>query len=105
MFRSIRWQLIISYIFLALLVVGFVGSITYQLAKTYAENRELQGLRANAQAIALQAESMMYSPFAAIQLQQLAETSAFLGDIRVRILDSRQRAVVDSGYTEEAEQV
>ena len=33
MFRSIRWRLIISYIFLALLVVGVLGSITYQLAK------------------------------------------------------------------------
>lgn len=105
MFRSIRWRLIISYIFLALLVVGVVGSVTYQLAKDFAENREIQGLHANAQAIALQAEPVMFSPFAPIKLQQLAETSAFLGDMRVKILDSRQRSIADSGFTEKNEQV
>ncbi len=105
MFQSIRWRLIISYIFLALLVVGVVGSITYQLAVTYAETRELQGLRANAQAIALQTEPLMFSPFAQFELQQLAETSAFLGDVRVKILDVRQRTVADSGSTEKSEQI
>ena len=105
MFRSIRWRLIISYIFLALLVVGVVGGITYQLAKNYAETREIQGLRANAQAIALQAEPLMFSPFAQFELQQLAETSAFLGDMRVRILDLRQRSIADSGMAEKTEEV
>jgi len=105
MFRSIRWRLIISYIFLALLVVGAVGSITYQLAENYAETREIQGMRANAQAIALQAEPMMYSPFAAYKLQQLTETSAFLGDLRVRVLDRNQRPITDSGFTEKTEQI
>jgi signal transduction histidine kinase len=105
MFRSIRWRLIFSYIFLALLVVGAAGMITYQLAENYAENREIQGLRANAQAIALQAETLIYSPLAQYDLQQLAETSAFLGDVRVRILDVRQRVIADSGLTEKTEQV
>jgi signal transduction histidine kinase len=105
MFRSIRWRLILSYVFLALLSVGTVGSITYQLAENYAENREIQGLRANAQAIALQAEPLMYSRFGLYELQQLAETSAFLGDIRVRILDEAQRPIADSGITDKAEQV
>lgn len=105
MFRSIRWRLIISYIFLALLVVGVVGSITYQLAENYAETREFQGLRANAQAIALQAEPLMFLPFAQYKLQQLTETSAFLGDIRVRILDAYQRPIADSGFTEKTEQI
>ena len=105
MFRSIRWRLIISYIFLAVLVVGVVGGITYQLAKNYAETREIQGLRANAQAIALQAEPLMFSPFAQFELQQLAETSAFLGDMRVRILDLRQRSIADSGMAEKTEEV
>jgi signal transduction histidine kinase len=105
MFRSIRWRLILSYVFLALLSVGTLGSITYQLAKNFAENREIQGLRANAQAIALQAEPLMYSPFGRFELQQLAETSAFLGDIRVRILDDSQRPIADSGITDKAEQV
>ena len=105
MFRFIRWRLIISYMFLALLVVGVVGTITYQLAKNFAESREIQALRANAQSISLQAEPMMFSPFARIQLQQLAETSAFLGDMRVKILDSHQQLLADSGITEKTEQV
>ncbi len=106
MFRSIRWRLIISYIFLALLVVSVVGSLTYQLAENYAGNREVQGLQANAQAIALQAEPLMYfSPFAPIKLQQLAETSAFLGDFRVRILDAHQIPIADLGIAEKTDQI
>ena len=60
MLRSIRWRLIISYLFLALLAVGVVGLATYQLAEKYAENREIEGLRGNAKAIALQAEPLMW---------------------------------------------
>ncbi len=105
MFRSIRWRLITSYIFLAVLVGGVVGGFTYQLAKNYAEIREIQGLRANAEAIALQAEPLMFSPFAQYELQQLAETSAFLGDMRVKILDVRQRSIADSGLAEKTEDV
>jgi signal transduction histidine kinase len=105
MLQSIRWRLIISYIFLALLVVGVVGSITYQLAQNFVENRELQSLRANAQSISLQAEPLMFSPFAHIQLQQLVDTSAFLGDMRVKILDTRQKLIADSGITEKTEQL
>ena len=105
MFRSIRWRLIISYILLALLVVGVVGTITYQLAKNYAETRELQRLRVNAQAIAQKAELLIYSRFGMFDLQQLAETSAFLGDVRVRILDNNQRPIADSGISNKSEQV
>ena len=104
MFQSIRWRMIISYVFLAVLVVGVVGSITYQLAEHYAETREIQGLQANAQAIALQAEPLMYSPFGIRELQQLAETSAFLGDMRVRILDVNEHPIADSGIAEKSEQ-
>ena len=82
MFRSIRWRLIISYMFLALLVVGAVGAITYQLAENYIEFREVEGLRANAQAIALQAEPLMRTRFGYLDLQQLTETAAFLGDVQ-----------------------
>ena len=105
MLQSIRWRLIISYMFLALLVVGVVGSITYQLAQNFVENRELQSLRANAQSISLQAEPLMFSPFAHIQLQQLVDTSAFLGDMRVKILDTRQKLIADSGITEKTERL
>jgi len=105
MFRSIRWRLILSYVFLALLTVGVVGAVTYQLAENYIQFRETEGLRANAQAISSQAEPLMKSPFAAFDLQQLAETSAFLGDIRVRIMDTQQHPIADSGSPEAASQV
>jgi len=105
MFRSIRWRLILSYMFLALLSVGVVGAITYQLAVNYIQFRETEGLRANAQAIALQAEPLMRSPLRRFDLQQLAETSAFLGDIRVRILDLNQYSIADSGAPDAANQV
>jgi signal transduction histidine kinase len=94
---SLRWRLTLSYVLLTLLSVGVVGAVTYKLAENYAAAREIEGLSENAQAIALQAEPLMYSPFGAHELQQLAETSAYLGDLRVRILDVRGREIADSG--------
>jgi signal transduction histidine kinase len=60
-FRSIRWRLVLSYLFLILLTLGVVGTVI---------------LRS--------------------QLQDLAETSALLGNTQVRILDAQRRVLADS---------
>jgi signal transduction histidine kinase len=98
MFRSIRWRLIFSTMFITLLTVGVVGALTYQLVSLYVETREEQSLRTNAEAVAVQAEALLWggwsNPF---ELQPLSETAALLGDVRVRIYDAQQRTLADSG--------
>lgn len=96
MFRSIRWRLVLSYVFLILLTLGVVGAVILQLVEDYVERQELEYLTANAEAVAHQAASLMRPRVQARELQNLAQTSAFLGNARVRILDRRERVLADS---------
>ncbi len=97
MFHSIRWRLILSYTALTLLTVVLVGALALALLGQYAERRADQSFRANAQAIALQARPLLAAPrVRQADLEQLAVTAAFLGNVRVRILDSEGRLLVDS---------
>lgn len=105
MFHSIRWRLILSYILLTLLAVGAVGALTYQIVDTTMTQQESNSLHANAEAVAAQAESLMWPIINHFELSQLAETAAFLGNVRVRILDSRQVTIVDSGKPGKSGQV
>jgi signal transduction histidine kinase len=105
MFRSIRWRLVISYVLVTLLTVSTVGVLTLSLVKRYIEQRVVEDLSANAESVAQQAEPLMWVPRQSAALQELARTSAFLGDVRVRILDHRQRVLADSGSPGGADQV
>jgi signal transduction histidine kinase len=96
MLRSIRWRLVLSYVFLILLTLGVVGAIILQVVEDYVERQELEYLTANAESVANQAASLMRPRVQARELQNLAKTSAFLGNARVRILDRRQRVLADS---------
>jgi signal transduction histidine kinase len=97
MFRSIRWRLIASYVLLTLLTVSSVGMLALSLVKQYVEQRAAEDLTANAEAVARQALPLMRPARSSLALRELAQTSAFLGNARVRILDERQRMLVDSG--------
>jgi signal transduction histidine kinase len=96
MLRSIRWRLVLSYMLLVLLTLGVVGAIVLQLVEDYVVGQEQEYLTANAEAVALQAGSLMWPMMHHRELQELAQTSAFLGNARVRIVDARYRTLADS---------
>jgi signal transduction histidine kinase len=96
MFGSIRWQLVLSYMFLALLVASLVGVLTLSLIGRYIDRQERAQLTSNAEAVARQAWPLMWPTVRQAELQELARTSSFLGNARVRILDARRRVLADA---------
>src|SRR5690349_1994312 len=95
--RSIRWRLVASYMLLTLLTAGLVGALALSLVKRYADQQEIDYLTANANAAARQAATLIWPEPRQGALQQLAQTSAFLGNVRVRIMDGDKNVVADSG--------
>jgi signal transduction histidine kinase len=96
MFRSIRWRLVLSYVFLILLTLGMVGAVVMRLVEDDLKRREESYLVANAKAVAQQARSLMRPALRQTALRELAQTSSFLGNVRVRILDEDRQVVADS---------
>lgn len=96
MLHSIRWRLVLSYVFLILLTLGVVGAVILRLVEGYAERQEREYLTANAEAVARQARPLMWPIIRQSDLQELAETSSFLGNAQVRILDAGHRVLADS---------
>jgi len=96
MFRSIRWRLVLSYVFLILLTLGVVGAVILQLVSDYVERREREYLTANAEAVAEQAQAHLWPMVDRSELQELAETFSFLGNTRVRILNAERQILADS---------
>ena len=93
----LRRRLVLSYVLLTALTVLSLGGLALWLLQRSAAQRENEYLTNSAQAVARQATSMLQSPvsFASDRyaLQQLATTSAFLGNVQVRILDAQGRVV------------
>ena len=100
MFRSIRARLIASYVLLTLLTVGLVGTLALVLVQRRVQRQEVAQLRENAEAVARQAEDLIGPVPRLGDLQELAETAAFVGDVRVRIWDVERRLLADSGLAE-----
>jgi signal transduction histidine kinase len=96
MFRSIRWRLVFSYVFLIILTLGMVGAAILRLVADYVERQEMEYLTANAEAVASQAASLLWPVVRQAELQELAQTSSLLGNAQVRILDGSQRVLADS---------
>jgi signal transduction histidine kinase len=97
MFRSIRWRLAASYAVLILLSVTLMGALALLVVGRHVERQEREYLAANAAAVALQAERFLAPQVRRIALEELAYTSAFLGDARVRILGADGTLIADSG--------
>lgn len=97
MFQSIRWRLVASFVFLAVVTVLVVGFLAVEIVRRYTYQRETAELQASAEAIARQAASMISPSVNPFGLSQLVRTTAFLGNVRVRILDARRNPLVDSG--------
>jgi hypothetical protein len=97
MLCSIRWRLVTSYVLLTLVTVSAVGLLAQWAVRGYAQQQETRYLTANAEAIARQALPFLSPQVFPEKLDQLAKTAAFLGNVRVRLLDSQQRVLSDSG--------
>jgi signal transduction histidine kinase len=95
--RSIRWRLVASYMLLTLLTAGLVGALALSLVKERVEQQEVEYLTANANAAARQAAYLISPTVHQNDLQRLAQTSAFLGNVRVRILSTDKSVLADSG--------
>ncbi len=100
MFRSVRWRLVASYVFLTAVTVSLIGVVALSLVRSYVEQQERASLQANAEAIARQAEALLWPAAQTSALQDLAQTAAFLGNDQVRILDANERVLADSAQTE-----
>jgi signal transduction histidine kinase len=96
MFHSIRWRLVLSYVLLTLLTVSLVGVLALSLVRRYVKEQETKYLAANAEAVARQALPLMSSVILQRDLQELAQTSSFLSNARIRILDRNRRVLADS---------
>lgn len=96
MFRSIRWRLVLSYLLLTLLTVAMVGILALSLIRRYVGQQETENLSANAEAVALRALPLLRPLAQPAELQELALTSSFLGNARIRILDDNQVVLADS---------
>ena len=97
MFQSIRWRLAASYALLVLLSVTLMAALALYIVQRYVERQEGEALRGNALAVALQAQRFLVPTVRRIALQDLASTSAFLGDARVRIIGGDHLVIADSG--------
>ena len=97
MFQSIRWRLAASYALLILLSVTLMGAFALSIVQNYVGRQESAYLRANAREIADLAQRFLEPHVRRVALEELASTSAFLGDARVRILDPSRAVIADSG--------
>src|SRR5208337_4513765 len=97
LFQSIRWKLAASYSVLVLLSVTLMGTLALYIVQRDVGRQEAGYLKANARAVADQARGFMDPQVRRIALAELASTSAFLGDSRVRILGPDHELLADSG--------
>ena len=98
MFTSIRWRLAASYALLVLLSVTLMGALALTIVQNYVGRQESGYLQSNAREIAGLAQRFLAPQTRRIALEELASTSAFLGDARVRIMDTERTVIADSGY-------
>jgi signal transduction histidine kinase len=94
--RSLRTRLVLSYVLLTLLTVGVLVMLALTLIRATVSRQEVDALRVNAEAIAQQAAPFMSPVPQRRELDRLARASAFLGNVRVRVLDEKGRSIVDS---------
>jgi signal transduction histidine kinase len=97
MFRSIRFRLLASYAVLALIGVSLMGALAVVFVRSHVVRQERDFLGSNAAAVARQAAAFLAPSLRRVALQDLAGASAFLGNVRVRVLDAGRAVLADSG--------
>ena len=104
MFRSIRWRLVFSFIGITLITLVLAGAFTFTLLRQNIINQENVFLRSNAETVAQQAAQLIYPQVSYNDLQVMVNTASYLGNVRVKILDTEKTLIVDSGTREEVDQ-
>jgi signal transduction histidine kinase len=97
MFRSIRFRLLASYAVVALIGASLMGALAVVFVMNHVVHQERDFLQSNALAVARQAEAFLAPHLRRVALQDLAGASAFLGNTRVRVLDTARTVLADSG--------
>lgn len=95
-FHSIRWRLVVSYVFVTLLTVGLIGVLALSLFRQQLVRQEIDYLSANADAVARQAQPFLEPIVQTGSLQELARTSSYLSNSHIRILNADRDVIVDS---------
>ncbi len=105
MFRSIRWQLPLSYAAIALLAALALGAVLVSILLGYYAQRELDYLRGNAKAIGQFVMESGAWDLSGPELQAQVQSLAFLEQTRVRLLDKDGRVLADTGHADGARYV
>ena len=96
-FLSIRARLVLSFILIAMVAIGIVGGFSGALLRHFVERRETAYLQSNASTVARQARALIVPVVRPLSLLELAQTSAFMSDSRIQIMDRNHRVLADSG--------
>lgn len=97
MFHSIRWRLVASYVLLTLLTASVVGLLASEIVRRTIRQQEVIELQANAKSMAEKMLPLLWVNAPDQQIHALTQAASFLGDVRVRILDTDNRTLADSG--------
>ncbi|MSP11842.1 MAG: HAMP domain-containing histidine kinase [Chloroflexi bacterium] len=95
--QSIRWRLPLSYAAIALLAALALGAVLLFTLRNYYLQRELDYLRANADAFSPVMASIVEANLPMEAVQSQLKSFAFLSQTQVRMLDATRRLVADSG--------
>jgi signal transduction histidine kinase len=95
--NSIRWRLPSSYGVIALLAALALGSVMLLVLRSYYARQEREYLLGNAVALQPILEQVMQSDPPEGLLQDQITAIAFLSQVQIRLLDSNENVIADSG--------
>jgi signal transduction histidine kinase len=98
--NSIRWRLPASYAVIALLAALSLGSFMLLALRSYYADQEHQYLIGNAIALQPVLEQVLHSDLPEGSLQDQITVLAFLSRVQIRLLDSDENVIADSGVPE-----
>ena len=92
---SIRWKLTLSYVVLSVVTAAAVGTIAFFLIKGYVDRKAEDELRVTAETIERQIRPLFDNEHAA-EMRSLTNTLGMMNNLRIRVLDMRERLVSDT---------
>lgn len=95
--KSIRWRLPASYAVIALVAALALGSMMLLVLRKYYAKQELDYLYGNAVALKPILEELMQSKAPQASLQDQVEGLAFLSQTQIKVYDTNNRTIADSG--------
>lgn len=95
--NSIRWRLPASYAVIALLAAILLGSVMLLVLRGYYANQEREYLYGNATALRPVIEQILQSHLPETSLRDQIKGLSFLSQTQIRLLDSNQKVIADSG--------